>query len=205
MRYRSTNKWQPALIVGVLLVVVYGMNVISQKQQQQTKDLAKEAEKIRLEAEAAARSARGITEVKPSEPLFVLPEASGPAGALIKTEIFINRGNSCHQGTMDLLTRLGKVYGDQLRLEWLDMALPEVAERSDALKIGCDAAILINGEITHQVDSRGGKVLKTFRGPIGDGYTINDVYGAINEVLQSKGQTPPAEALELAQASPVSY
>jgi hypothetical protein len=201
MRYRSTNKWQPALIIGVLLIVVYGMNVISQKQQEQAKTLAKEAEKARQDAEAAARSAKGVTEEKASEPMFALPPHSGPVDAPAKMEILINRGNSCHQASVDKLREFPGPYGDKLRLEWLDMTQPEVADRSDKLKIGCDAAILIEGKLSRTIESRGGKVLKTFRGPLGDGYNINDLYAAVNGVLKEKGHTPPPEAVTRAQAA----
>ena len=191
------KKLQVPLLIVVLLVVVVGMNTVADKRQEQAKTRAKEVEKVRQQAEAAAASAKDKPEAT-AEPgaaaAFKLPENSGPADAPVKVEIFVNNTNSCHQPSTSL-QGIQDAYGPLVRLEWYSMSDPKVAERSDKLAIGCEAGLAFNGQIEVEMEKNGGRVLTSFRGPVGDKYKAGDVYRAINTILRQKGKQPPPAGL----------
>jgi len=188
------------MIVG-LLVVVVGMNTIADMQRQKAQELAKAAEKARMAAEmkAAETDTEPHGPTKSGQPAFALPAASGPKTAPVKLEVFINNSNSCHQVNVNEMGKLGKVYGNLLRVEWLSMLKPEVAKRSDLYQIGCEAGLLLDGKIEHKIDRLGGKQIVSFRGPVGDKYKMGDLYAALNQELTAKGKPVPAAAKQLAK------
>lgn len=193
------KKLQVPLIVFVLFAVLYGMNTVADMRQKQAKELAKKADETKRAAELAAASKNapkgegGTGHDGPAA--FALPKNSGAVTAPVKVEIFINNSNSCHQGSVAPMQEVGKTYGNLARMEWYSSNDPKVAPRADKLKIGCEAGVVINGQIERQVERNGGKVLLSFRGPAGDKYKIEDVYKVINNELQAKGKKPPAAAL----------
>jgi hypothetical protein len=194
-------KLQVPLMILLLLGVVVGMNTVADLRQQRAKEHAKEVERTRHAAEAAAAAAKARTEPDAShsgKPAFKLPPNSGPVGAPVKVEIFINDTNSCHEASTSL-TEIQKIYGPLVRLEWWAMSDPKVAQRSDRLDIGCEAGLTIDGKLELELEKNGGRVLVSFRGPVGDKYHPSDVYRAINEALRRKGKTPPAAAVAKAK------
>jgi len=198
------KKWQAPVAIIALLAVVAGMNVVADWRREQAEKKNKELEKKKLEAELLAKvkegNPHGLSQHGGAAPAFKLPPPSGPAGAPVKVEIFVNNTNECHVANT-ALTELPKIYGSLVRLEWHSIADPKVAERADKLQIGCEAGILINGKIEMEVPRLGGKMFVSFRGPLGDKYKLPDVYAAINQALQAKGKKPPAAALAKAQSS----
>jgi len=194
------KKLQVPLIVLMLFAVVYGMNSVADMRQKQAKELAKQAEQAKRTAELAAAaklpaSEGGHGHGAEGKAAFPLPKSTGAPTAPVKVEIFINNTNSCHQGSVAPMEKVGKVYGGLTRVEWYGTTDPGVSARADKLKIGCEAGLVINGKIERQVDRNGGKVLLSFRGPAGDKYKMEDVYKVINSELKAKGKKPPAAAV----------
>ena len=190
------KKLQVPLIVLLLFAVVFGMNTIADNRQQKAKALAKEAEKSKqaAEAQAAAKNATP-SEGHKGPAAFALPPHSGPQTAVVKLEVFINNSNSCHEASVTPMKDLQKVYGNLVRTEWFSTNDPKVSARADALKIGCEAGLAVDGKTEAQVERDGGKVLVNFRGPAGDKYQIEDLYRVVNNELKAKGKTPPAAAV----------
>ncbi|MHB8996343.1 MAG: hypothetical protein ACYC63_13950 [Armatimonadota bacterium] len=194
------KKLQVPLTVLILFAVIYGMNSVADMRQKQAKELAKQAEQAKRTAELAAAaklpaSEGGHDHAAEGKEAFPLPKSTGATTAPVKVEIFINNTNSCHQGSVAPMEKMGKVYGSLMRLEWYGSTDPAVSARADKLKIGCEAGLVINGKIERQVDRNGGKVLLSFRGPAGDKYKMEDVYKVINSELKAKGKKPPAAAV----------
>ena len=194
------RNWQLTLTIVGLLAVLVGMNYVADWRQQQAKAHAKEVEKARQAAETAAQGAKssGKPEHGSGAKAFDLPANSGPPGAPVKLEIFVNNSNSCHEASTSL-KNVQQAYGSLLRIEWRSMMDPKVAAQSDKLNIGCEAGLAINGKIECEVRRGGGKVLVSFRGPAGDKFKLPDVYAAINAALETKGKQPPAAAVAKAQ------
>lgn len=194
------RKLQLAITIVVLLGIVIGMNSIVDLQRAKAAEHAKEVEKQREAAEAAARASHDqATETKHEEKAFELPESSGPPSAPVKLEVFVNNTNSCHEANTTL-DAVHAVYGPMLRVEWYSMSDAKVAALSDKLEIGCEAGLVINGKIEVEVERNGGKALVAFRGPTNDKYKLRDVYGAINAALREKGHEPPPAAVQKASA-----
>jgi hypothetical protein len=199
----ALKKLRVPLIVLMLFAVVYGMNSVADMRQKQAKELAKQAEQAKRSAELAASA-----KLPPSEgardhggkAAFALPKSIGVPTAPVKVEIFINNMNSCHQGSVAPMEKVGKIYGGLTRVEWYGTTDPAVSARADKLKIGCEAGLVINGKIERQVDRNGGKVLLSFRGPAGDKYKMEDVYKVINSELKAKGKKPPVAAIAAEKA-----
>lgn len=193
------KKLQVPLTIVALILLVLGMNTVADKRQEQAKARAKKVEDARRAAELAASTAKAKTDKKPaghgSTPAFKLPPNSGPAGAPVKLEVFVNDANSCQESCTNLKS-LQTDYGDLLRMEWCSMNEPKNAERSDKLAIGCEAGLVINGKIEVEMSKNGGKVLLAFRGPVGDKYKLSDIYRAINMQLAAKGKKPPATTIK---------
>lgn len=188
----KAKKLQAPLAVLLLLVVAYGMNSVADVRQKKAEADAKAAKQA---AEAAAAAKSGAAAATHSGPAaFKLPSHSGPVGAPVRLEIFINNSNTCHQGNVTQFGELTKTYGKAIRAEWYSTSDPKVSARADKLKIGCEAGLAINDKVETMVERNGGKVLISFRGPSGDKYKMEDVYRAINEELKRKGKPVPALA-----------
>lgn len=194
------RKWQLPAIIVALLALLYGMNTISQMQQEKAKKLAKAAEEARQSAELKAAAGTPKAEKKPGVAAFLLPKPLGPAGAPIKLEVFVDNSNACHETSLQLKD-LPRIYGNKVRIEYLNMAEAKVTERSDKLSLGCDAGIAFNGKVELMVRTAVGKKLLAFRGPIGDKYRPDDVYAAVNTIMAGMGLKPPAAAVQKAKNS----
>jgi type II secretory pathway pseudopilin PulG len=202
VRSFALKKWQVPATIVLLLAVFAGLNAVSDYRQQKAKETAKAAETARQAAEAKAAAAHAETHPVQSGPeAFSLPQDSGPATAPVKLEVFINNSNSCHQGNVGMLQEVTKTYGDLLRTEWFSMMKAEVSRRSDELNIGCEAGLLINGQIETKLERMGGKVLVSFRGTPGDKFKQQDIYLAINAALQQKGKVIPSAAKDKAKGA----
>lgn len=187
---------QLASIVVVLLVVVYGMNVLTEKRQKAAQAEAKQVERERQAAEAQAEAKNSPPRKGHGGPAaFALPKNSGPATAPVKLEVFLDNSNSCHQSSLDGISGLREAYGTLLRIEWCSTSDPKMSVRADKLALGCEAGLAINGKVEYQVSRNGGKMLVKFRGPTGEKYRLEDVYAAINQLLAATGRKPPARAL----------
>ena len=186
------KRWQLGLVVLGLLVLVYGMNVVSQMQRNRTEAEAKAMKESRLAAEQSAREAHGHA---PRGPHVVeVPPDTGPQDAPVYLEVFIDPA-ACHQANVDSLREITDTYGDLVRVDWHDMSDAEVARRSDELRIGCQAAILINGEIDARIEREGGAEIVSFKGPVNSkDFQARDLYAAINAVLEEKGIEAPEQA-----------
>lgn len=189
------KKLQVPLIVLLLLAVVFGMNTVADMRQKKAQALAKEAEQTKQVAAATAAAKNPPPDKHAGPAAFTIPPHSGPKTAPVKVEVFINNSNSCHAGSVDPMKDLQKVYGGLVRMEWYSTNDPKVSARADALKLGCEAGLSVNGKAEAQVERDGGKVLVSFRGPSGDKYRIEDLYRVVNSELKAKGKTPPAGAV----------
>ncbi|MEI6503765.1 MAG: hypothetical protein WCP21_22370 [Armatimonadota bacterium] len=192
----KTRTLRVILIVIALLAVVFVMNTVADKRQNEARELAKEAQKAKDAATAAAAAKNSSSkDGHKGAAAFVLPPATGPATAPVKLEVFINNSNTCHEGSVDPMKDLQKVYGKLIRTEWLSTNDPKSSIRADKLKIGCEAGLAVNGKTEAQVERGGGKVKVDFRGPAGDKYKLEDLYLVINNELIAKGKKPPAAAV----------
>ena len=197
------KKWQLGLVVVGLLVVVYGMNLVSGIQRDRAQAEAKKAEKARRDAMAQAQvgqptSGPGAHQGDLGKQAFDLPASLGPKGAPVHLEVFVNGTNACHLVNVTFIERFQRVYGKLLRVDWFDMKDPKVAERADRLKIGCEAGITINGQIEMKIDRLGGPRIIGFRGPTGSGdWAKEDLYAAVNLALRQKGLQPSETARKL--------
>lgn len=199
----KTRTLRVILIVTALLAVVFVMNTVADKRQNEARELAKEAQKAKDAATAAAAAKNSSSkDGHGGAAAFALPPATGPATAPVKLEVFINNSNTCHQGSVDPMKDLQKVYGKLIRTEWLSTSDPKTSVRADKLKIGCEAGVAVNGNAEALVDRGGGKVKVDFRGPAGDKYKLEDLYVVINNELIAKGKKPPAAAVARAKSAP---
>ncbi len=205
----AVKKWQVGVIVGALLVVVFGLNTVSDLQRQQAEAEREKIEKMRLQAEARARGEIAPHEISGQyagsdiEDVFVMPDPSGPPDAPVKLEVFVDAKNGCHLINRTFMESLKDDYGQLLRMEWFDMNDPEAAERSDRALIGCAAGLLINDKIEMQVDTATGRKLVAYRGPVNSvDFTEDEVYAGINAELKEKGHTPPEIAQKKAMQLP---
>ena len=195
------KKWQLSGVIVGLLVVLYGLNVVTQLQQEKAQKLAKAAAAAKQAAEQKAASKVPDKHAGKAGPaLFKLPRPLGPAGAPIKIEVFVDNTNSCHQASLQLQD-LGKIYGSKLRVEFYNMGDPKVSERTDKLALGCDAGLAFNGKVELMVRTAVGKKLIAFRGPAGDKYRPADVYAAVNTLLAGMGKPVPAAGVTAAKTS----
>lgn len=197
------KKWQLSGVIIGLLVLLYGMNYISQMQQEKAKALAKAAEQAKQAAELKATAGAEPPSAKHAgkgAAVFQLPQPSGPPTAPIKVEIFVDSSNSCHETSLQLKD-IARVYGSKVRVEYYTISDPKVSERCDKMALGCDAGIAFNGKIELMVRTAVGKKLVSFRGPVGEKFRPDDVYAAINTLLGSLGKPVPAAAVKLAKSS----
>ena len=196
------KKLQVAVLVIALLAVIGGMNYYDGLRRDEAAKLAKEAKAAEEKAErekAAKLAPKGEAAQGPA--LFPLPKSSGPQDAPVKLDIYVNNSKDCHEGSVSMLNPLQHTYGKLLRVEWHNVHDPKLAKQIESLKIACEAGLVINGKVEQVVESNGGKTLVSFRGPVGEKYKIDEVYGAINGCLIAKGKKPPALALEKAKSA----
>jgi hypothetical protein len=176
------------------------MNYVTDARQKKAQEEAKAVENAKKAAEAAAVAKNAPQASAHAGPAaFALPKNSGPTDAPVQLEIFINDSNTCHEGSVTTFAQLSKLYGKQVRMVWLSTNDPKASAQADKLQIGCEAGLVIDGKIEHEVDKNGGKALVSFRGPVGEKYQMSDVYLAINADLRAKGKQPPAEAVAKAK------
>ena len=123
----------------------------------------------------------------------------GPEDAIVRVTVLMNLNNSCHTESVRGLKKLQEEYGDQVCVEFLDMADPEAAKLADVNKIGCEMGILVNGRGAFQL--KNGRFV-TFQGPIDSthDYSLNDLKQVINMLIEKKTGHPPV----LTSATPAS-
>ncbi len=142
------------------------------------------------------------TGAEPMLPAYTeLPEPYGPEDAPIKVEVYMQGGDQCHAPTIDMMKRAEEKYPGQLRVIFYDTRKPEIAQEALERKVSCEVGIFLNGENTVRVPGRGKYGVLTFQGPPGhSGYTPDDLFAAIEYMLEKKGID--VAALKAQAASP---
>lgn len=195
---RSTRQYVIAGIVFLLVGGVCAFNAVMQG----VWDREEAARKAFLEARrqeelASAPSAAS----EPPKSVFDVPPDTGPANAPVHVVVYFNSTNPCLEDVVKAVSTAVAVYGDLLRIDYRDTLDPEIQTEADGKQIGCESAIYFNGENVRRAQPGEIAGLKRFQGPPGDGnYSVCDIYGAINYLLEDAGIKPPPEAL--ANATP---
>ena len=138
-------------------------------------------------------------------PTFVeLPEPLGPEDAAVIVKSYVTSTNDCTLKTINQLLGLSKDFGDDVRIEFGDLAKPEVLKEARDVKVGCQSGITINGKTRYIVPEAGlsGGVID-MNGLMGEKYTIKDIKKIIAYLINT-GNTTGADEKKTGEEKAVS-
>lgn len=189
------------VIAGILIILVgglYALNAVIQASWEREK-----ADRKAL-LEARRREEAGVpptTDPETPQKAFEVPPDSGPVDAPVRVAVYFNSTNGCLEGVVDAAAEAAAIYGDLVHVDYRDTIEPDVQTEADTKQIGCESAIFFNDEMVRRAQPGEFAGLKKFQGPPEEGnYTVSDIYGAINYLLEDAGIEPPAEARVKARA-----
>ena len=132
----------------------------------------------------------------PSEPPTVqFPGPMGSPEAPVTLRVFVQAGDPCHESLLDLAKKMHRVYGDQLRIVYTNISVPEGARRADQVKLGCNSGFTVDDKLEWTLKREGKSYKVPLRGPPGEGdYAEPDLWLAVNTALAAKKIQAPEQA-----------
>jgi hypothetical protein len=132
-----------------------------------------------------------------------MPADIGSKDAKVTVEVFLSQGDPCHIDTMFAGQSLGQLDPKRIRVKFVNMHDPKIAERVNKLKLGCMQAVAVNGKTKFTVP--GPRVTKAAAVLGGHATPAPDAAGGGNSPPGPSGLaagTPGGKNAQGAQATP---
>lgn len=76
-----------------------------------------------------------------------IPGNIGDPEAKVTLEAFVRRGADCHANTVFMAEALGAIDPKRIKIVFQDTSTPEGLKRHQAVKLGCDQGMAVNGKV----------------------------------------------------------